>query len=120
MVSYVKFYLKKKKLTVGILSERRVFSPYGLLGGENGKKGKNLLYKNDGQIYNLTGKNSFNVEKNDIFTINEEFKSPSRKIKIPNLILKQIFVFDRSDCLNMRRSNETSWFWSNWLSLHRW
>jgi len=32
-------------LEVGILSERRVFAPYGLHGGKNGKKGLNLLIK---------------------------------------------------------------------------
>jgi len=52
------------------------------------KKGLlSLTITKTSKILNTNG-NLKNVEKNDIFTINEEFKSPSRKIKIPNLILK--------------------------------
>jgi N-methylhydantoinase B/oxoprolinase/acetone carboxylase alpha subunit len=28
---------------VSIISERRIFAPYGILGGEKGKRGRNLL-----------------------------------------------------------------------------
>jgi 5-oxoprolinase (ATP-hydrolysing) len=58
-----------KPLSVGILSERRVFSPYGLEGGEDGEKGVNLLTTTSGQVYNVGGKNAFKVEKGDIFSI---------------------------------------------------
>jgi len=51
-------------MEVSLLTERRVFAPYGLNGGSDGKKGKNLLYKN-GKIYNLTGKANFRVKKGD-------------------------------------------------------
>jgi 5-oxoprolinase (ATP-hydrolysing) len=49
---------------VNVLSERRVFAPYGLKGGSSGKKGKNLL-KREKKIFNLTGKNSFKAKKGD-------------------------------------------------------
>jgi N-methylhydantoinase B/oxoprolinase/acetone carboxylase alpha subunit len=49
---------------VSLLTERRVFSPYGLNGGEDGKKGENLL-KSKGKIYNLTGKINFKAKKGD-------------------------------------------------------
>ena len=49
---------------VNLLTERRVFAPYGLKGGKNAKKGENLLVKS-GKIYNLTGKNSFKAQKGD-------------------------------------------------------
>ncbi|KAG2383667.1 hypothetical protein C9374_004338 [Naegleria lovaniensis] len=52
-------------LRVGILSERRVFSPSGLLGGENGAKGKNILVTKSGLVHNLGGKNSFDVQPHD-------------------------------------------------------
>jgi N-methylhydantoinase B/oxoprolinase/acetone carboxylase alpha subunit len=39
-----------KPATVTILSERRVFAPYGLEGGAPGKKGLNLHKKADGEI----------------------------------------------------------------------
>eukprot|EP00744_Colponema_vietnamica_P010995 GILI01015486.1.p1 GENE.GILI01015486.1~~GILI01015486.1.p1 ORF type:complete len:708 (+),score=178.78 GILI01015486.1:57-2180(+) len=56
-------------LTIGILSERRAFKPYGLKGGEDGAPGLNLLYKADGRIINLGGKNSCQVDAGDRFKI---------------------------------------------------
>jgi len=52
-------------LTVTILSERRVFPPYGLNGGEPGAKGKNLKISKDGNETDLGGKNQFNAEPGD-------------------------------------------------------
>lgn len=49
---------------VNILSERRVFSPYGLAGGLPGKKGKNLLVRG-GKETRLGGKASLRVNKGD-------------------------------------------------------
>ncbi|KAL9648535.1 hypothetical protein ABK040_012649 [Willaertia magna] len=55
-----------EKLRVGILSERRVFAPFGLKGGENALRGENLLITNEnGLIHNLSGKNSFEVDVGD-------------------------------------------------------
>jgi 5-oxoprolinase (ATP-hydrolysing) len=51
------------------LSERRVFAPYGLEGGGDGEKGKNLLVKKNGVVYNLGGKNAFQVDAGDIVII---------------------------------------------------
>eukprot|EP01080_Neovahlkampfia_damariscottae_P008929 gene8929-878_t len=58
-----------KPLFVGILSERRVYSPFGLEGGEDGAKGKNILKTKNGNIFNVGGKNAFNVEAGDTFSI---------------------------------------------------
>lgn len=52
-------------LTVTILSERRVFAPYGLHGGEPGAKGRNLLLKKDGTETDLGGKNQFQAVPSD-------------------------------------------------------
>ncbi len=52
-------------LTVTILSERRVLSPYGLNGGEPGAKGKNLQIKKDGSEIDLGGKNQFHAKPGD-------------------------------------------------------
>jgi 5-oxoprolinase (ATP-hydrolysing) len=52
-------------LEVGILSERRVFAPYGLHGGKDAEKGKNIYITKTGQVFNLGGKNAFKVEKGD-------------------------------------------------------
>jgi len=44
-------------LNVAILSERRVFAPYGLAGGGPGGRGANLFLRNDGRTINLGAKN---------------------------------------------------------------
>ncbi|XP_067934707.1 5-oxoprolinase-like [Watersipora subatra] len=45
-----------KEMVLSILTERRVFSPYGLQGGLDGRKGQNLLIKKDGAVIELGGK----------------------------------------------------------------
>ncbi|KAI9020814.1 Hydantoinase B/oxoprolinase-domain-containing protein [Phycomyces nitens] len=55
-------------IQVSILSERRVFHPYGLLGGQDGKTGLNLwIRSSDGKEHpvNLSGKNSALFGKGD-------------------------------------------------------
>ncbi|TFE71085.1 hydantoinase B/oxoprolinase family protein [Methylacidiphilum caldifontis] len=55
-------------MTVSLLSDRRKFAPYGLWGGEEGKKGENLLIGKDGEIP-LPSKKMFTVQKGDILRI---------------------------------------------------
>ena len=52
-------------LQVAILSERRVFAPYGLAEGEPGKRGKNLFFTGDGRVLNLGGKNEITARPGD-------------------------------------------------------
>jgi len=52
-------------MNMAILSERRVFQPYGLEGGEPGARGQNLFLKKDGRILNLGGKNQIKAEPGD-------------------------------------------------------
>ena len=52
-------------LNAAILSERRVYAPYGLNGGKNGKKGKNLFIEKNGRITDLGGKNEIKAETGD-------------------------------------------------------
>jgi 5-oxoprolinase (ATP-hydrolysing) len=54
-----------RPMTVAILSERRVFAPYGLDGGEPGQIGCNLLIRSDGRPISLGGKNEVAVEAGD-------------------------------------------------------
>jgi 5-oxoprolinase (ATP-hydrolysing) len=59
-------------LKVSILSERRVFSPFGIEGGKDGAKGVNLFIKkeeNEEIIFNIGSKNSISVNKDDLFVI---------------------------------------------------
>lgn len=52
-------------LQVSVLTERRVYAPYGLEGGEDGAKGENWLDKADAPSLKLEGKTSIEVKKTD-------------------------------------------------------
>ena len=52
-------------LNVAILSERRVFAPYGLAGGQPGKQGKNIFIRKGGRTLNLGGKNEIRARAGD-------------------------------------------------------
>jgi 5-oxoprolinase (ATP-hydrolysing) len=55
---------------VSILSERRAFAPYGLLGGEPGSRGFNLLLSRESnRLVNLGGKNTVSVKAGDRLSI---------------------------------------------------
>ncbi|MFB0564062.1 MAG: hydantoinase B/oxoprolinase family protein [Candidatus Aminicenantaceae bacterium] len=53
---------------VSIISERRKFSPYGVLGGKQGTKGKNILYSRGKKII-LNSKVNIKVNPGDILRI---------------------------------------------------
>ncbi|NIP31788.1 MAG: putative hydro-lyase [Candidatus Dadabacteria bacterium] len=55
--------------TVSILSERRVYPPYGLNGAEDGKCGQNILIRSNGKIENLGGKLKLRVNEADVLSI---------------------------------------------------
>ncbi|KAF3022637.1 hypothetical protein E8E14_013995 [Neopestalotiopsis sp. 37M] len=52
-------------IKVSILSERRAFAPYGMEGGEDGKRGQNLWVKRNGRTINLGGKNTAMMNAGD-------------------------------------------------------
>lgn len=54
-----------EELDVSILSERRVFRPYGVDGGESGASGLNTLIQSDGTRINLGGKGAVKVQPGD-------------------------------------------------------
>jgi 5-oxoprolinase (ATP-hydrolysing) len=56
-------------LNVAILSERRVFCPYGLEKGNAGSKGVNTYFKADGRVLNLGGKNEIQANPGDFIRI---------------------------------------------------
>ncbi len=58
-----------KSATVSILSERRVYAPYGINGGEPGKKGLNIHKKADGEIKVLGHREVLMVNKDDSIII---------------------------------------------------
>ena len=49
--------INTRRINTAILSERRVYQPYGLEGGNPGKCGTNLFIRNDGSVMYLGGKN---------------------------------------------------------------
>jgi 5-oxoprolinase (ATP-hydrolysing) len=56
-------------VTASILSERRVYPPWGGDGGGDGQRGSNTLIKADGTRVNLTGKNTVDVDGGDTIRI---------------------------------------------------
>lgn len=54
---------------VSMISDRRKYQPYGLRGGNNGKRGENIL-KTKGQNKKMASKFTLHVSKDDILTIN--------------------------------------------------
>ena len=56
-------------LNMAILSERRVYAPYGLEGGEPGARGLNLFIHKDGRTINMGAKNEILAEPGDRFRI---------------------------------------------------
>jgi len=59
----------RKPLTLSVLCERRVFAPYGLLGGGAAAKGLNVLSRYDGVDLNLGSKCSVPVHAGDTFKL---------------------------------------------------
>ena len=58
------------KATLSLLSERRVGRPYGLLGGEPGAPGENVLIRaSDGREERLPGKGVFELEPGDVISV---------------------------------------------------
>lgn len=57
-----------EKATVSLITERRRIAPYGLMGGEKGKRGKNRLIRNN-KVKTLPPKYIFEAKKGDIITI---------------------------------------------------
>ncbi|BBO90319.1 hydantoinase B/oxoprolinase family protein [Desulfosarcina ovata] len=56
-------------LNMAILSERRVFAPYGLEGGKPGRRGENIFIHQDGRRLNLGAKNEIIASPGDRFRI---------------------------------------------------
>jgi N-methylhydantoinase B len=64
----VRSYRFLEKAHVSLLTERRKLAPYGLAGGKNGQKGKNILVRGKTKK-NLGGKDGFETEPGDLLQI---------------------------------------------------
>lgn len=58
-----------KAMTVSLLTERRVFHPWGLDGGNAGERGRNEIVRKDGTVENVGGKKSVQVNQGDIVRV---------------------------------------------------
>jgi 5-oxoprolinase (ATP-hydrolysing) len=56
-------------MTAGILSSRRVISPFGLHGGEAGAVGKNFVQRNDKSVEKLGSTGVVEMQRDDVFVI---------------------------------------------------
>jgi 5-oxoprolinase (ATP-hydrolysing) len=93
--------LFKENLNLCVLTERRVFNPYGLEGGGQGSNGINTLIRSDGLKINLGSKSEIDVKQGDVFRLetpggggfgcldsnfdqksNTDFKSNSNKVNL--------------------------------------
>ncbi len=71
-------------LSLSILTERRVYAPYGMAGGEPGAKGENWLERVNGAKENLGSKNQVKVYKGDKLIIKTPGGGGYNKVE-PNL-----------------------------------
>jgi 5-oxoprolinase (ATP-hydrolysing) len=75
-----------KPCTVSILSERRLYPPYGINGALPGKCGKNYILSSDGMLKSCGGKESLEVDRGDVFCIETPggggYNLDSRQLKI--------------------------------------
>jgi 5-oxoprolinase (ATP-hydrolysing) len=58
-----------EKMEVTLLTQHRKVPPYGMLGGENGKCGQQILQKTNGDVVFLEGCDSISVANGDVVTI---------------------------------------------------
>lgn len=58
-----------KPVTLSLLTERRVFSPWGLNGGQPGANGKNEVVRVDGKVEDVGGKKSLTIFSGDVVRI---------------------------------------------------
>ncbi|XP_072007170.1 5-oxoprolinase [Engystomops pustulosus] len=61
--------LFREKVILSVLTERRVFQPYGVQGGSPAAPGLNLLHRSEGKTINLGGKTSVSLDPGDVFTL---------------------------------------------------
>ena len=55
----------RKQQEISLLTERRVNAPFGMAGGENGERGKNVVIRSDGKQIGLPPRCQLSVHAND-------------------------------------------------------
>ncbi|CAF0710424.1 unnamed protein product [Brachionus calyciflorus] len=65
----IREYVFRDDLKLCVLTERRVFHPYGMEGGQPGARGRNTLVRKDGRCINLGSKSEIEVQPGDLFRL---------------------------------------------------
>ncbi|OCT77308.1 5-oxoprolinase isoform X2 [Xenopus laevis] len=104
--------LFREDIVLSVLTERRVFRPYGLQGGSSGAPGLNLLHRKDGTTINLGGKTSVNVQPGDTFSLHTPggggfgLQEGNQRAPVPVKVLSGGFA-ERGSVFEFRRAQET-------------
>jgi 5-oxoprolinase (ATP-hydrolysing) len=56
-------------MTAAILSNNRIFAPFGMAGGEPGAKGRNLVLRADGRVEELGHIGKVDMQTGDMFIV---------------------------------------------------
>ncbi|XP_036686028.1 5-oxoprolinase isoform X5 [Balaenoptera musculus] len=103
--------LFREEALLSVLTERRAFQPYGLMGGEPGTRGLNLLIRKDGRTVNLGGKTSVPVCPGDVFCLHTPggggYGDPEDPAPLPASLLQPKAFPERGSVYEYRRAQET-------------
>ncbi|XP_017914195.1 PREDICTED: 5-oxoprolinase isoform X3 [Capra hircus] len=102
--------LFREEALLSVLTERRAFQPYGLMGGEPGARGLNLLIRKDGRTVNLGGKTSVPVYPGDVFCLHTPggggYGDPEDPAPLPGSPLQPLAFPERGSVYEYRRAQE--------------
>ncbi|XP_073650386.1 5-oxoprolinase isoform X4 [Tursiops truncatus] len=103
--------LFREEALLSVLTERRAFQPYGLMGGEPGTRGLNLLIRKGGRTVNLGGKTSVLVSPGDVFCLHTPggggYGDPEDPAPLPASLLQPLAFPERGSVYEYRRAQET-------------
>ncbi|XP_059984533.1 5-oxoprolinase isoform X1 [Lagenorhynchus albirostris] len=103
--------LFREEALLSVLTERRAFQPYGLMGGEPGTRGLNLLIRKGGRTVNLGGKTSVLVSPGDVLCLHTPggggYGDPEDPAPLPASLLQPLAFPERGSVYEYRRAQET-------------
>nr|CAH7742195.1 unnamed protein product [Callosobruchus chinensis] len=102
--------LFRSPITLSVLTERRVLTPYGMEGGEPGARGYNFLVRADGRVINLGPKTAVQVFPGDMFSLHTPGGggygvSGEQTLEQPSKYLPGVFL-ERGSVFEYRQAQE--------------